>query len=230
MKSLYYTLRDGLSTRPALFFPLQRLKGFRVDRQVTRTTEIVIEGYPRSANSYAVVAFKVAQGREMRIAHHLHASAQILRGIAYGIPTMLLIREPAAAIRSMHVARPDLSPDWLARSYIRFYDPLRRHRDDLVVAEFGQVTQAFDEVIDAANLRFGAQFRRVGNDPAMHTQIQRMLELEHERWNPHNPGIIPYPSAVKPRGEQIMIAPNLLAECKTIYRHFTAETADEGAR
>mgnify|MGYP007017151076 CR=1 FL=1 len=57
---------------------------------VTRNTRITIEGYPRSANTYAVYAFKHVNAIKWNeIAHHLHVQAQIIRSIKYKIPVIL---------------------------------------------------------------------------------------------------------------------------------------------
>ena len=58
-----------LSRIPGLFMPMARLLlTFQNQRSkipyllISDDTELVIEGYPRSANSFAVVAFEMAQG------------------------------------------------------------------------------------------------------------------------------------------------------------------------
>jgi hypothetical protein len=60
-------------------------------RSVSRTTQLVIEGYPRLGNTFAVVAFLQAQKEDVRIAHHLHAPAQVIRAARWRIPTIVLI-------------------------------------------------------------------------------------------------------------------------------------------
>ena len=40
-------------------------------------TELVIEAFPRSANTFATVAFQLSQPAPVRVAHHLHAPAQV---------------------------------------------------------------------------------------------------------------------------------------------------------
>lgn len=59
----------ALSTRPSVYLPLARLKYRSPDgpRPVIDATEIVLEGYPRSANTFAVEAFKMVQGRLLSI-------------------------------------------------------------------------------------------------------------------------------------------------------------------
>lgn len=72
LTNLRFQARVTISHYPWLYFPIQRLRPQRRDLVVARDTEIVIEGYPRSANTFAVAAFLLAQGRPVKIAHHLH--------------------------------------------------------------------------------------------------------------------------------------------------------------
>src|SRR5689334_19049404 len=101
-------VQDRLSVNPWIFLPLSKvrpsLRGYDdPPRAVSRGTEIVIEGFPRSANTFAVVAFRLAQQREIEIAHHLHAAAQIKHAINLKVPVIVLIREPSDAILSVAV-------------------------------------------------------------------------------------------------------------------------------
>jgi hypothetical protein len=84
---------------------------------VSRTTEIVIEGYPRSGNTFAVVAFRLAQGREIEIAHHLHAAAQIKRAARLDVPAFIppllltLRRRWSRPLQRLHRTSQAL-PEW----------------------------------------------------------------------------------------------------------------------
>ena len=69
-------------------------------------TRLVVEGYPRSSNSFAVdMIGESATGllRRQDIAHHTHDVANLQIAQAYGIPKVILIREPEAAILSFHI-------------------------------------------------------------------------------------------------------------------------------
>lgn len=126
---------------------------------VSRTTEIVIEGYPRSGNTFAVVAFRLAQGREIEIAHHLHAATQIKRAARLGVPSVVLIREPSEAILSLVVRDPHASMRWALRSYIRFYSTVVPYLEKTVVAPFATVTSDLACIIRMVNTRYGTAFK-----------------------------------------------------------------------
>ncbi len=126
---------------------------------VSRTTEIVIEGYPRSGNTFAVVAFRLAQGREIEIAHHLHAAAQIKRAARLDVPAIVLIREPSEAILSLMVRDPQASMRWGLRSYIRFYSAVSPYLEKTVVAPFATVISDLASIIRMVNTRYGTAFK-----------------------------------------------------------------------
>jgi hypothetical protein len=126
---------------------------------VSRTTEIVIEGYPRSGNTFAVVAFRLAQGREIKMAHHLHAAAQIKRAARLDVPAIVLIREPSEAILSVVVRDPHASVRWALRSYIRFYSTVLPYLDKAVLAPFATVTSDLASIIRMVNTRYGTAFK-----------------------------------------------------------------------
>jgi hypothetical protein len=142
-----------------VFLPLARWRyPHKESRVVTRHTELVIEGFARSANTFAVEAFELAQPRPVRIVHHLHAPAQIIAAVRLGIPTIALIREPQDAIVSYLIREPCATPRMGLAEYIRFYKAVRRHRQSLVVADFDVVTTDFGSVIREVNKRFGTAF------------------------------------------------------------------------
>lgn len=81
-----------------LFFRILSFKQKYKSLLVNEDTDIVIEGYPRSANTFAVAAFEIAQGKPSKIARHTHAIAQLKRAAALKLPTLVIIREPEQAI------------------------------------------------------------------------------------------------------------------------------------
>ena len=84
--------RRYIGRHPFLFYNFYRLKPSYRDLLVDRRTQIVIEGFPRSGNTFAVVAFQQAQRESVRVARHLHMREQVIRAAKWGIPTLLLAR------------------------------------------------------------------------------------------------------------------------------------------
>jgi hypothetical protein len=141
-------------------------------------SELVIDGYTRCASTFAVYAFQLAQPRPVRIAHHLHAPAQLIAAAKAGIPALALIREPQGAVLSQLVREPQVAlPDALV-AYARFYECLMPYRARLVVADFDEVTRDFGEVVRRLNARFGTTFAAF---EATEANVSECMELIRER-------------------------------------------------
>src|SRR5262249_43627381 len=101
---------------------------------------------------------QLAQPRPVRLAHHLHAPAQLVMAAKRGVPALALIREPKGAILSQLIREPDVvMPDALV-AYTRFYAKILPYRDAFVVGEFDEVTRDFGAVVRKLNARFGTGF------------------------------------------------------------------------
>jgi hypothetical protein len=153
-----YSARYLLNAYPAVYVPLARLRhGTRQDRLVRRDTELVIEGFGRSGNTFAVVAFQLAQDRPTRVVHHTHAAAQVIRAAHLGIPAILLVRDPVNTAVS-HMMYRGVSARQALSAWIRFHARLVPHRRAFVVAPFEISTSDFGSVIREVNTRFGTSF------------------------------------------------------------------------
>jgi hypothetical protein len=182
VKSTLSTLRQRLkvvvNSHPRLYFPLVRLRNYKNQRSVmfTRHTEIVIEGYPRSGNTFAVAAFLFAQGREVQIARHLHAPAQVIAAIKAGVPAIVLIRKPADAVISMVIRHPQLSLTQALCEYLAFYEPLYPVRHTYVLATFEEVTHHFDNVIKRVNQLYQRTFNPFEHTPENVEKVFALVE------------------------------------------------------
>jgi hypothetical protein len=179
-------VQDRLSVNPWIFLPLSKirpsLRGYDdPPRAVSHRTEIVIEGFPRSANTFTVVAFRLAQQREVEIAHHLHAAAQIKRATNLKLPVIVLIREPSDAILSVAVKDQVIPISWALRSYIRFYSTIFPYLEKTVVAPFSCVTANLSDVIRCVNTKYGTSFREfMPNEDNLHLVHQAIKRLGHQ--------------------------------------------------
>jgi hypothetical protein len=148
---------------PTAFYGLYRLASKDQARVVTPDTQLVIEGFPRSANTFARVAFNAAQSGRVRIAHGLHVPAQVVRAAQLRIPTLVLIRKPKDAVLSFAIRDP-ITVDQALRYYISFYETSEKYRDAYVLGLFEEVTEDFGEVIRRINNRFKTTFAPFTHD------------------------------------------------------------------
>lgn len=150
-------------------------------RIVTPGHDLVIEGVPRSASSFAVRAFMMANGwRDPRVATHVHSPAQVVLAARWGVPVILTIRPPEAAVVGWmaYAAQTGQIPAiglsrrkkiaWLRSQmarYARFYEtttPLAAH---YVLAPFEETTRDFGAILDRVNAKFGCDFERFDHSP-----------------------------------------------------------------
>lgn len=145
------------------------------ERLVTSATDVCIEGFPRSANSYAVDAF-MRQNRDARVAHHLHAPFQVRRAVRLEVPCCLLVRAPLPAITSvLAMYRDRLSPAACCRSYIRFHRAVLPLRDRVVVCRFEEVIAEPAVLVERLNRRYGTSFAAKPMSPQLELHLARRL-------------------------------------------------------
>jgi hypothetical protein len=172
-----HVFRTRLSEHPSLYLPVARRRYPGPSPEVIgRETELVIDGYTRSATTFAVYALQLAQVRPVRLAHHLHAPAQLIEAAKRGVPALALIREPEGAVLS-HVARePWVDMRDAADGYARFYGCLMPYRSHFVVGEFEQVTHDFATVVRNLNDHFNLALNEFEPTEANMTQCFDLMK------------------------------------------------------
>ncbi|MEM9996910.1 MAG: hypothetical protein AAF809_04350 [Bacteroidota bacterium] len=171
LRRLIFDLRTRLSSDPSLFWLYQpyiwwdQIKsGLRYGAQDAREhrlradTELVIDGFQGSANSYAADLFKSWQTRDVAMSHHMHAAAQIVRAVRRDLPTVVTIREPAQAVLSTTARWPHLDVAQVLRGYVAFYRALLPVADGIVLSPFDRTIHDFGGVVADVNVRFGTAF------------------------------------------------------------------------
>ncbi len=149
------------------------------DRYVTRNSDLVIEGYPRSGNSFARWAFVIAQKNPVVVADHFHSIGHIRRGIRLGKPVLVLVRNPLDAISSFLVhQKGNYAIQQAVKEYIEIYSYVYHHQARMVVATFEQVTFDFGAVTEMVNQRFSTHFEQF-----LHTEenVRRCFQIMENR-------------------------------------------------
>ncbi len=177
LRQATYEAMSVVAVYPRLALPAARWGGH--GELLDRDTDMLIEGYPRSGNSFAVAAFRLAQPRPVRVAHHVHAPAHVVAATRAGIPALVVIRRPHEAVTEFVATKPSISVGQALRGYVRFYAPLLRVQGGFVVGEYREVTSDFGAVIERINRRFGTSFLRFE-----HTQenLRACLEAMDRYW------------------------------------------------
>lgn len=135
---------------------------------VSPDSDILIEGYPRSANSFATRAFRVANGEGYKIATHLHVYTHVLLGIRYKVPTLVLIRHPYDCVISYATMMSNMkgrenykknySVKWLLDDYVLFYKRLKPYEGKFKMTSFTQISTDYGKVMESLNSMYGCNF------------------------------------------------------------------------
>lgn len=163
-----WTIKRWAGSFPQLYLAVLRHKRrghWSQNWIVDRESELVIEGFPRSGNSFALSAFKQANPKLQQIATHVHAPSQVEVAVGYGIPCLVLLRNPDDAVHSLialSIQIGDLSLENEAgirrclKQGFHYYDHFYRRiivRDhcrfylatfECVIKDFGEVMQKFN--------------------------------------------------------------------------------------
>lgn len=168
---------------PSIFFPIYNILAPKHNRTLlcNKNTDIVIEGFPRSANTFAVVYFEKAQKNKVNIAHHLHVEAQIIRAVEMKIPACVLIRNPEDCIRSLLMRHPETSIEWALNRYIQFYKNLLPIKRSCLFIEYKEVIQDMCTVIQKINSKFLTNFELLEHAPKTESQVFTEIENINNR-------------------------------------------------
>jgi hypothetical protein len=178
-------------------------------------TELVIEGFPRTGNTFATVAFQTAQPRPVPVAHHLHVASHVIAAAERGVPALVLIRPLEATVVSAMMWWQYVSAPAALRAYARFYRRLMPVRDACVVAPFHEVTSDFGAVVERINRRYGTEFARFDHTPEHVERCYRLIEERsaHAPWAPvisaYMSGRIPAAQMEAARGTPSGAAPEM---------------------
>jgi hypothetical protein len=145
-------------------------------RRMTRQTELLIEAFPRSGNTYAEAAFRFANGDGVRLSHHLHTVRSVQLAVKYGTPALLLIRQPRGILGSYMQFNPRYEGSEILEGYVAYHEKLLPHFGQLVVADFPDTTGDFGAVIRRVNERFGTSFVPYERTPENEESVRGMIE------------------------------------------------------
>jgi hypothetical protein len=169
-----WVLRSRLAERPTLYLPLARRK-YR-DSVVSEATELVIDGFTRSAVTFATTAFQMSQDPPVRVAHTLHSAGHLIAAARRGLPALVTIREPDETALSTVIREPYISLRQALTAYTRFYTKIEPYRSHFVIGTFDEITTDFGHVIRKVNERFGTRFGEFEHDEGNVAECYAIIE------------------------------------------------------
>lgn len=183
---VFDSLAQSIKARPAILSLYGRLKerpNFNA-RVVRRDDHILIDGYPRSANTFATVAFLLSQHSPTHVANHMHTPGQFFLARKWAIPALLLIRRPEDAIVSYAVYLQSVRPipiPLLVRRYIFLYQSVLPLHEHYVIGTFDEVTSNFGAVVQRINDRFETSFSLFEHTTASQRRVEQFVTEQRAR-------------------------------------------------
>lgn len=176
--STYLVTRSVMARHDMAYRALVRAVGAIRPRQralvANERSEIVIDGFQRSANTYFVSFFEIAQRRDIAIARHLHEAYQIRFAERHSIPCVVLVREPLDCVVSAMMRDHRAHPRALLGNYVRFYTEVLRVRKRSIIAPFEVVVGDANRIISAVNQAYGTDFKLL--EPGMEHAVRSEVE------------------------------------------------------
>lgn len=157
---------------PFLYRIAKHLKNRRAGEYLcNRSTDLCLEGYPSSANTFA---FNLLLRLEpsLRMAHHCHTIANLKLAFAYGVPVVVLIRHPEEAVSST-VARFGGEVAQALAEYNEFHEFVRKNVERITIVRFEEVIDdtvaAVERIAGASGIRVDlSDLRAVKQDVLVH--------------------------------------------------------------
>jgi hypothetical protein len=173
LEKLKSSLIVSITKRPNIFPLVQWVRRKNASFFCSSNTDLVIEGFDSSANSFIVNIFRMLDS-EINISHHTHSVANMKRARYYKVPTIVLYRDPEDAIPSS-VSRFRPSLEEALHRYICFYRYALQVQEEVELVSFETATSRFEDAVrrveEGTPLSFD-EFDRAALEERVVTHIQ----------------------------------------------------------
>ena len=158
---LVQSLRLGIQTHvgrsPLLYQLLHRTRSAPRSRNlVGPETDLCIEAPSGSGNSVFVRSFQIANP-DVSVAHHHHVAAQVKRSVAFGVPTLVILRNPIDCSVSRSRRAPWMVGPVLSQ-WLHFFRAVEALDAEVLRLSFELVTSEPGTAVRLVNERFSRAF------------------------------------------------------------------------
>jgi hypothetical protein len=214
--------------RSKYLLDIYKLFGANQELVVKASTQLVIEGAARTATTFAYYGMLSSQSRSLSIAYHIHLPGQVFRALKLNIPVLVTMRNPRDAVASAIVREPYMPTKAYLERYFHFYQTLKPHIDQFLVADFDEVVNNFPTIIDRLNCRYGLDFCAPTNLPRFTAEVTKYPNCHHQSYGGgvHQSYL---PNAAKNSAKNqvdFRAHKELLTCCEGLYEHYLSRMAD----
>jgi hypothetical protein len=168
----YLQVKHYIHGHPVLFPWIQKIRGADYGTFCGTETDLCIEGFQSSANSFVYNGFRILQP-DLDIAHHTHSIANVRRAFSFEIPVLILFRDPVDVIPSMSSRfHPSLKAS--VNRYIHFYRFVLRNSSKVILASFEEVTTDFATTIRRVEQQTEMDFETFDVDEVRRQTVQHI--------------------------------------------------------
>jgi hypothetical protein len=139
--------RAALERFPGLYVRIARRRT-PAREGVDASTELLVEGFPRSGNSF-LVSWIAKANPGVRIASHMHSIAHVHAALRRRVPVVVVIRQPEAALASLALFDGQRPIEQHIERYRRFHVGVLAVSDEVLVSPFAVTTGEPERVVEA---------------------------------------------------------------------------------
>jgi hypothetical protein len=134
----------------------------------SRETSLVVDGYPRSGNSFFVrlIIHQLEENdlSNLSLSHHTHRVENIKLAHHYGVPAVVLIRDPYDAIASFFIFQKFCLPIIeCIKKYLHFYNFVLSFNANILIVNFDTVISNPNLVLEHIQKNFDIKIPMVKN-------------------------------------------------------------------
>lgn len=165
-------VRELIGWNPLGLKIISTLRGYRSN--VVSDHDLVVEAFPRSANTY-ISAIAILAFPDKKIARHTHSLGQIKIALKNRTPTLIVVRSPKEAILSNMIRFPLVSPWVLLYRYFYFHKYVLKHKDSLSILRFQDAVGAeIEDVVRIIEMRIGEKSDYIPNKEEVISKVEEM--------------------------------------------------------
>lgn len=185
--NLYVRIRRMVAGVPVRYDPVQRelpeTRGdFRGRRFANRLTDLVIDGFPGSGNSFVSNNARAAVHQPVNIESHFHFTAQLKRAAALGVPAIVLVRDPEGACNSLKSKTPRYWNWLIVLRWLRYHRYVLRHGSKFAIVLFKAFTTDVDVIRQASPALAALTSGSLSADPTLQRASERPVEIDFVSW------------------------------------------------
>ena len=195
---------------------VHRFSGNKWSKYTNENTDICLEGYPSSANSFVYnVVKKAFEGKN--VSHHTHTISNVKKAIKLNVPTLVLIRSPKEAISSRCV-RFEIKTEEAIIQYYEFYKFIEKVRDKIFLL-------CFEEAVNKTSsaMREFEEYSKLKMTNKIDGKTEAEIKKEISKWSKKNDkktGSLPSEKRYsgKQKYKKILSKKSNYGKCEKIYK------------